>query len=224
MSFATGKWIRRTGAVIAVAALTLLVGFFLFAAFATRPVDLERVTADGIVVLTGGGRRIEAAGKLLEEGRGQRLLISGVNRIATRRDLLRLTGLSEHTYACCVDIDHEAADTMGNARETRDWLKKHNYRSVIVVTASYHMPRSLIELVRTSPGIRFHAYPVTPKAFGRSPWWLEPIKIRTLMAEYLKFLPAAGRFVVARAWTLSDPAGSYPASDPMPPTNIGRSS
>ena len=199
------SWLRRLSALGVLGALLVMVGFLMFAAVATREPAAKTVTADGIVVLTGGGQRIETAGRLLRDGRGKRLLISGVNRIASKRDLMRLTGLSEDIYECCVDIDRNAVDTIGNARETAKWVRNKGYRSVIVVTASYHMPRSMAELARELPAVALHPHPVVPASFADSPWWLEIVKIRTLAAEFVKFLPSAGRYLLAQVWTQEPP-------------------
>ena len=48
-----------------------------------------------------------------------RLLISGVNRMTTREDLYRKSGLTPALFACCVDIGYDAHDTSGNAEETK---------------------------------------------------------------------------------------------------------
>jgi len=133
---------------------------------------------------------------------------------------MRLTGLSEKEFSCCVDIDREAADTIGNARETAKWLRRKGYKSVIVVTAGYHMPRSLTELARELPEIRLHPYPVQPAPFTDAPWWLQPLKVRTLTAEYVKFLPSAGRFVLARL--VSQIAPPDVQDTPPPRTLTGR--
>ena len=65
--------------------------------------------------------RIDGALQLLAEGRGQRLLISGVNPAVTRKALASTLddGARRRMLACCVDLDREAQDTIGNATETR---------------------------------------------------------------------------------------------------------
>ena len=102
--------------------------------------------ADGIVVLTGGVARVDEAVKLLNEKKGERLLISGVHPSASRAVLAKTFAVDEDRFNCCVDVDHEALDTVGNAVETADWVAEHGYHSLLVVTNDYHMPRSLLEL------------------------------------------------------------------------------
>lgn len=177
----------------------LVFGFVMFATAVMRGPASGSVRADGIVVLTGGETRIAEGARLLGAGQGQRMLISGVNRITRRDELKRLSGLGEQKFNCCVDLGYAALDTIGNAEEARDWAEARGYESLIIVTSSYHLPRSLAELGRTLPNTRLIPHPVMPKNFRQEAWWLHVPTARLLLSEYLKFLPAAARFGVARA-------------------------
>ena len=155
------------------ATLSLLaLGFVLFASIVTRLPAQNNPHADGIVVLTGEGRRIAEGARLLDEGRAQRMLISGVFRRTGKKALLEISGLPEDKFDCCVDIGYNALDTAGNANETRAWATSHGYDSLIVVTASYHMPRSLAELSLALPSTRLVPHPVVPNNFPPTHWWL----------------------------------------------------
>ncbi len=197
-----------TAGLVALAAF----GFVLFANAVMREPAVEDLRADGIVVLTGGQTRIAEAARLLEEKRGKRLLISGVNQKTGRPSLLRISGLDEPTFNCCVDLGYQAQNTVGNADETRRWAEALGYDSLIVVTASYHMPRSLAELAREMPNIALVPHPVDPDGLRRKVWWRDAAATRLLASEYLKFLPAAARLVIARGlspWqTTSETAAS----------------
>ncbi|MEC9369516.1 MAG: YdcF family protein [Pseudomonadota bacterium] len=178
-----------------VAAALVAIGFVLFVnAVADMPDDVP--TADGIVALTGGEARIAEAIKLLSQKKGKRLLITGVNPSTTREELQRLIDDGGELFNCCVDLDHNARDTVGNAEETHEWVEEQGFGSLIVVTSSYHMPRALAELGRESPGVRLFAYPVTPANLHIDSWWAHPGTFRLLASEYVKYLPA-----VARLWT-----------------------
>ena len=63
-------------------------------------------------------------------------------------------------FECCVDIGYEAQDTPGNADETMHWAADQGFSKLIIVTSSYHMPRSLTELGRVMPDVRLVPYPV----------------------------------------------------------------
>jgi len=173
-------------------------GFVLFANAVMREPEVQDVTADGIVVLTGGQTRIVEAAKLLEDKRGQRLLISGVNARTGRASLLKISRLDEETFNCCVDLGYAALDTVGNAAETRRWAEALGYTRLIVVTSGFHMPRSLAELAREMPNIALIPHPVAAEGLRHKVWWLDGTALRLLSAEYLKFLPAALKLAVQR--------------------------
>jgi uncharacterized SAM-binding protein YcdF (DUF218 family) len=177
---------------------TFAFGFVLFATAVMRDPIGGWEKADGIVVLTGGDSRIIAGAKLLADGRAKRLLISGVNRRARREDIEKISGLDHKTFTCCVDLGYEALDTVGNADEARSWARANGYSRLIVVTSSYHMPRSLAELALAMPEADLIAHAVTPPKFPDSGWWLHVRTTRVLLAEYLKYLPAAARLTTQR--------------------------
>jgi uncharacterized SAM-binding protein YcdF (DUF218 family) len=177
------------------------VGFVVFAAFVMRTPVSAVAKADGIVVLTGGQSRIKEGARLLKDGYGQRMLISGVNMQTGERDLIRLSGLDRGSFDCCVDLGYTALNTTGNASETQTWANAHRYRSLIIVTSNYHMPRSLVELSRALPETRLIPHTVTPATFETEVWWLSPVTMRNLVAEYVKFLPSAARFALHRVLT-----------------------
>jgi uncharacterized SAM-binding protein YcdF (DUF218 family) len=195
---ATPKIVRFLLAASGVIIAGLALGFLFFATIATRELPKTHHRADGIVVLTGGVQRIAEAGRLLEQGMAKRLLISGINKVTTRRDIQRLLKIRDKAFTCCVDLGYTARNTRGNADETRAWVETHRFESVIVVTASYHMPRSLAELAGSMPNVRLIAHPVVPAKFKNSPWWLDISKIGILAREYIKFLPSAARYGVTR--------------------------
>lgn len=171
----------------------LIIGFIVFA----NSVDRERVepahAADGIAVLTGGMARIDEAMKLLAKGKAKRVLITGVNQATTKEQLKRLASQGGQYFACCVDIDKEALNTIDNATETAQWAALHRYGSIIVVTSNYHMPRALAELARAIPGVTLVPYPVVDNNVHLERWWTYPGTTRLLLSEYLKYLPALGR-------------------------------
>ena len=178
----------------------LLLGFVLFAARVNREPDDAQAHADAIVVLTGGPTRIVEGARLLADQRAERLLISGINPQTGRESVLKLTQLVEPMFDCCVDLDYAAKDTIGNATETRKWVTKHHYNRLIVVTSRYHMPRSMVELQRALPGVELIAHAVPAAKDPVQPWWLDATTTRVIVSEYVKFLPAAARLIVARTF------------------------
>jgi uncharacterized SAM-binding protein YcdF (DUF218 family) len=189
---------------------TLLVaaaGFALFVSCLERRERLPPVPADGIVALTGGAQRIGDAIDLLAGGYGRRLLITGVNERTSREEISRLNPGQQHWIACCVDLDYRARNTIGNAIETRRWMRENHFRSVAVVTSNYHMPRTLVELGHALvPGERVLPHPVVTDTVDPGRWW-RPSAARILASEYVKFVVAWLRTKVER-----DPEHSHAAA------------
>jgi uncharacterized SAM-binding protein YcdF (DUF218 family) len=208
-------------------------GLFAFAnrvANSTPPPDPPQ--ADAIVALTGASLiRLEAAEALLEEGLGRRLLISGVNRETTRKQVRAtlITG-SEVTgnqatggraFDCCVDLGFQAENTLGNARETAPWVANHRYHTLIVVTADYHMPRALLELHAAMPGVALYPFPVATEAVDARRWWASPDQARRMVLEYCKYVVILIRNGLLSLSSLSKSAGVAP---PAPANAVGPSS
>jgi uncharacterized SAM-binding protein YcdF (DUF218 family) len=159
-------------------------------------------TADGVVVLTGGGERVGAGLRLLQDNRAARLLISGVGHAASLREVAAAAGFDDAALpalASRVTLGRAADSTHGNALETADWVAQTGIRSLIVVTAYYHMPRALTELRRRVPGIVLIAYPVRPPETGDG-----ASALGRIVSEYNKYLAVilgleglAARFGVA---------------------------
>lgn len=188
---------RRLAVVMTLAAAATGIGFAWFVGevvgMATPP---SPRTADAIIVLTGGHSRIEAAVDLLRTGKGKRLLISGVNPIADLDDLRRATGGERALFACCVDIDHDALDTIGNAEESAKWLVHNAFDSAILVTNNYHMPRSMLEMRRRLADADLQAYPVVNTRLDDGKWVTNPEALRVIIVEYVKFIAAVARGIV----------------------------
>lgn len=188
------RWIGFfTIAVAAVGVLLLTGGFFWFASrIAGEEVTIER-KADGIVALTGAASRIPDAIELLAAERGKRLLITGVHRATSAREIARLTPLYSKYFSCCIDLGRSALNTFGNALETQRWTREHSFNSLIVVTSNWHMPRALAEIAHQLPDVMLIPYPVISEKVKTEPWWKNIGTARFLVAEYLKYLFALSR-------------------------------
>jgi uncharacterized SAM-binding protein YcdF (DUF218 family) len=175
----------------------ILVGGFLHFAETVASMEIPRnPRADAIVVLTGGFQRIDQAIELLKQGAGKRLLISGANPTTSGNQIRKFTQSSSNLFECCVDIGYDAMDTIGNANETARWIRDHGFRKVLVVTNNYHMPRSLLELRRSDRQTEFLSYPVINSDLRHGSWLGEPMVVRAILSEYLKYSVAVVRDVV----------------------------
>jgi uncharacterized SAM-binding protein YcdF (DUF218 family) len=191
---AAARWIGfLTMATAAAGAVLVAVGFFWFVMrIPSEEVQIDR-KADGIVVLTGAAARIPDAIELLADERGKRLLISGVYRATSSREIARITPLYSKYFACCIDLDRSALNTFGNALQTRNWAREHNFNSLIIVTSNWHMPRAMAELEHQLPDVTLIAYPVISEKLKDDAWWSNLSTARLLFAEYLKYMLALTR-------------------------------
>ena len=165
--------------------------------FATPPAaENGAAPTDAIVVLTGGSMRLESGIDLMREGKGRELFVSGVNRRVDLDELLRVSGDAPHWLACCVAIGYRAENTEGNAQETARWMRRRGYRSLRLVTAWYHMPRSLLEFERAMPAIEIVPHPVFPERVKEEHWWAWRGTAALLIGEYGKYLAALFRPIV----------------------------
>jgi uncharacterized SAM-binding protein YcdF (DUF218 family) len=188
------RWIGFLTMAAGATGIILLAGGFIFfvASIANEEVTLD-TKADGIVALTGAAARIPDAIELLATERGKRLLITGVYRATSSREIARITPLYSKYFTCCIDLDRSALNTFGNALETRRWARAHNFNSLIVVTSNWHMPRAMAELEHQLPDVKLIAYPVISEKAKAEPWWSNPDSARLLFLEYMKYLLACTR-------------------------------
>lgn len=167
-------------------------GFAAFLAQVPTQAATDPTTTEAIVVLTGGRQRLSTGLKLQAQGLAKRVFISGVNPDVEPEELASFGPLGKAQIDCCVVLGYGAANTLGNAAETAAWVRAAQVRSIRLVTAAYHMPRSLFELRRAAPELTIIPHPVFP------PGYPEGAGVRSdgmvlLLSEYHKLLRAWAR-------------------------------
>jgi uncharacterized SAM-binding protein YcdF (DUF218 family) len=177
-------------AAILVVALIWLAGLLAFADRVQRETPPDPLpSADGIVALTGASdARIKEAMDLLQAGKGQRVLVSGVNQEVTREQLRKITNPPASLYDCCVDLGFDARSTKDNAHEITDWARNKSYRTLIVVTSDYHMPRSMLEIHGAMPEATLIPYPIETPTLDSQHWWRTTGGVSFMTLEYCKYL------------------------------------
>jgi uncharacterized SAM-binding protein YcdF (DUF218 family) len=187
-------------AVLAIAVVGALIGFVGFL-WQLRGAEAKPAqAADGIVVLTGGSSRVSDALELLADGYGKRLLISGVHPTNDLADISRsLPDNNQSLLGCCVDLDRSAVNTRSNAAETRRWVHERGFKSLIVVTSNYHMPRAIAEMSHAMPGIALIPFAVVGDKWRDEPWWTSGATFRLLLSEYVKYVAVEMRVRLADA-------------------------
>jgi len=195
------RWLGRLRALLsAVLAIVFAAAGIGFLAFVSQLREAEAKPdrkADGIVVLTGGSSRVSDAVELLAAGYGKRLLISGVHPSSAAGDISRALSENQSFIRCCVDLDHFAQNTQGNAEQARLWARERGFRSVIVVTSNYHMPRAIVEFSHAMPDVVLIPYAVVGEKWRDEPWWANSTTMRLVLSEYFKYVAAEIRVRLA---------------------------
>ncbi|MDR3325840.1 MAG: YdcF family protein [Rhodospirillaceae bacterium] len=172
-----------------------LIGFFWYAINIMNQTANDTSPTDGIVVLTGGSERLDVGFDLLHQKMANKLFISGVYRSVDINKLIQLSHQNLDELACCVVLGHTAYNTAGNAIETATWMKKEDYHSLRLVTANYHMQRSLSEFQHVMPKVKIIPHPVFSNKVKQQ-WWLWPGTTYLIVTEYIKYLVTKVRHLI----------------------------
>lgn len=140
-------WLVRS---VALLFLLWFAGFIVFI-FRQVPAAADSVTTDGVAVLTGGPGRLKRGVAIMEAGHARRMLISGVDKSVRPPELAEQAGIPARMLSCCIDLGFAASSTATNADEVAQWVARHRFRSVRLVTAGYHMHRARLELQARLP-------------------------------------------------------------------------
>ncbi len=189
---------RRVLHAVMLAAAAWFFGLLVFAAAIPAKVHDPSTPTDAIVVLTGGGERLSEAFDLLRRGLAPKLYISGVAAGVDLSQVAKKVAESggampdADIIKCCVTLDR-AQNTVGNAVESAQWIEDNKVSSIRLVTANYHMNRSLLEFRRAIPTLTVVPNPVFPPEMRDSYWFTKPRTLVLLINEYHKYLVAAAR-------------------------------
>lgn len=163
-----------------------LSGFVVFAHRINHYKADNTAHTEAIIALTGGRNRIAEAVKLLNEGKADRMFISGVGPRSTFSDIKHRQKLTVSTDRD-IALGRKATNTVENAIETTEWLDRHHIRSIRLVTSNYHVPRSVTEFKTRNPGIKIVVHPVYSENVEKK-WWTSWHTFSLIFSEYNKFL------------------------------------
>jgi uncharacterized SAM-binding protein YcdF (DUF218 family) len=180
---------------LVIVAVCWLVGFVWYAGQITKATPgpdspLDTTTADAVVVLTGAQDRLGIGFELLSAGHAKRMFISGVYRGVDVQQILKALRRSPSEGANPITLGYGADDTVGNARETAEWVAKEGVKSLILVTSNFHMPRALVEFHAELPGITIIPHATAPSSFKIESWWRYPGTIKLIASEWSKYVGA----------------------------------
>jgi uncharacterized SAM-binding protein YcdF (DUF218 family) len=154
---------------------------------ATAPIPAPPATVDAIVVLTGGAARVKAGLERLADDRGRQLFISGAHEGVVVADLLHQGPPLPPATQARIFLGR-ASDTAGNAAETAAWCKANGVKSLRLITAYYHMPRSLALFASAMPDVAIWPDPVEPAGVAGRTWWQNGRGLSLILGEWLKYM------------------------------------
>lgn len=160
------------------------------------------VPTDAVIVTTGGQARISAGLTLMQDGYAKHMLVTGVGVGITKSILADSLGLSDpqkEQLICCVDLDFTATDTIENAKATASWMRQHNYTSLRLVTANYHLARARLEFAHAMPKIKIEHFAVSPPDLQPQNWFYDWTITRLLVRESGKYIAAHLRHLFSRS-------------------------
>ena len=166
-----------------------VIGLFRFVGDFPKYNEDEISKTDAIVVLTGGSGRVNAGLALLEKKLAAKLFVSGVYQGIDVRKLLQIARRNPDSLGARIGIGN-AVNTTENAIETAVWSSQNQIGSIRLVTAVYHMSRSILEFRHVMPNIKIIPNPVFPNHVKVVEWWAWPGTSALFIREYNKFLMA----------------------------------
>lgn len=172
-------------------------GLFAFASNIPTEIAEPDIKTDAIVVLTGGSGRLRAGLDLLMTQHAEQLFVSGVYRGVDVDQLLKVQKQRPEDVENRISLG-DAINTWENAHETAEWMRTNNLSSLRLVTAAYHMPRSLLEFSDVLSDVKITPHPVFPDHVKQSKWWAFPGTFALTVTEYNKFLLAWTRQSLVR--------------------------
>ncbi len=140
-----GAWTRRLLAATVGLALLLAVSFIPF----VWPSDAEPRHADAVVIVSGDhGERFSRAERLLERGVASTLVFVGT---IDRGDdeLLCRDGWKGREVVC---LRPQPDNTREEARATAELARRRGWKELVVVTSTYHVPRTALLFKRCVEG------------------------------------------------------------------------
>ena len=180
---ATGRrWsVVRTGAGILLA--VVLGGGALPHLIAGATTEPPAAGADAIFVLTGGENRIAEGFHAWRQGKGKNLFILGAGRDARLEQVLPGLPTLAPRGRERVRLEGGSRNTFENAISAKSFVMVNGYRSVILVTSDYHVPRALRAFRTVLPAeVALSVLPV------RSLWkWRSPRTLRLFLVEGWKY-------------------------------------
>lgn len=170
--------------------VTIFVVLWLFIDFAkdVGKFDMECGHVDVIVAITGGRGRMEAGLELLLAGKGDYLILSGVNKESDVESIFFMKIWKNKAIPDRLIVEKDSRSTYENALATRKIVDSYNFKSIILLTSVYHMKRAIYTFKKILPeNIEICVYPLDTLNFKSDMWWKDSRSLTILLTEFVKF-------------------------------------
>lgn len=170
--------------------LTGCLYFFYYVINYINPPNINKLSSerDVVVIITGDNNRLDIGLKFLAQSNNDVALISGVGA-GVREEDLSLYYKKYPIKSKKITLGYLASNTAENAIETKIFMDLHNYKSLILVTSDYHMPRASILFKCIMPEFEITLYPIKQGLiFNKDMIYINYKMLRNLYLEYNKFI------------------------------------
>lgn len=153
------------------------------------PVSEAPKQADVIIILSGGGGRVEQGVQLFQKGYAPQLLLSNAKEITGPAGDMRETALSLGIPESAILTEDAAESTYQNAQLTLPIMKQKGLKSAIVVSSDFHMRRVkfIFDHVYRKSGIEL-TYIGEDSGYNAKAWWSDRYSRETTFNEYIKMI------------------------------------
>ncbi|WP_339219885.1 YdcF family protein [Paenibacillus sp. FSL H8-0332] len=167
----------------------LLMVLLLLCAGRFLPVSEAPKQADVIIILSGGGGRVEQGVKLFQKGYAPQLLLSNAKEGAGFAGDMRETALSLGIPESAILTEDAAESTYQNAQFTLPIMQQKGFKSAIVVSSDFHMRRVkfIFDHVYKKSGIEL-TYIGADSGYNAKAWWSDRYSRETTFNEYIKMI------------------------------------
>jgi uncharacterized SAM-binding protein YcdF (DUF218 family) len=187
--------------------LVIIEGIY-FYSILTKEFSFEK--ADLIAVFNGDNERTKEGFKLAESGYAPYLTISPA--FEEKLEIFKKKYGTANSNVSLI-VEPRARTTFENAVHTKEIISTHHFRSVILVTSFYHMPRSyfLLRTMLIGSNVKISICPVPCETLTGSNWF-QSFKGRKLIFNEM-----------IKVWASMVEMGMYAVTGDLPESNIKQS-
>lgn len=171
-------------------ALLIVFPVFFFISFVQdlRTYKFDKKRVDAIVVLSGGLGRVEEGLKLLKAGKGEYLIISGVDKDSDIESIFFLHDPVDFIDNKRIILEKSSSSTFENAMDVKKIVDRRGFKSIILITSVYHIKRARFIFSKVLPeDVKIFYHTVSTENFDGDKWWKDRNSTLLLLTEFVKF-------------------------------------